>query len=104
MYSEFNFLTEQLNGTYNYSFIAGGKLASKRYLCPSDATTGNLVEFSSGGKNGVNPKEDMRETNIACISDSVDWSCDGLWPKLLSFADGMFGNQEGCGSLKCRTA
>jgi prepilin-type processing-associated H-X9-DG protein len=67
--------------------------AIEAYLCLMTCTV-EIWWSSAAGKNGT--KEDLRATNIACVSDSVDWSCDGLWPKLLKFADGMFGNQQGC--------
>lgn len=96
VHSKFDFQL-QLDGSFNVNFKAAGSRI-ETYLCPTDAEGGGLVEFSSGGRNGPDPREDLRATNIAGISDSADWSCDGLWPSLLSNVDGVFGNQHGCGT------
>ncbi len=94
IYSKFDF-SKQLDGLPGDNFKAGG-LRIETYLCPSDPNGGNLVNFSGGDFNGTDPREDMRGTNIACVVDSNDWSCDGLWPKLFRFTDGMFGSVTGC--------
>lgn len=96
VYQQFDF-RQQMDGNPNANFKPGGSRI-ETYICPSDFNGGNLVEFSGGSQNGVDPREDMRETNLAGVSDTTDWTCDAdhLWPKELRKTDGMFGERQGC--------
>ncbi len=86
---------QQLDGSLNNTFRAAG-MRIDTFLCPTDNNGGNLVQYSGLAKNGDDPREDLRSTNLAGVSDSVDWSCDGLWAKLFRYANGIFGNQFSC--------
>jgi prepilin-type processing-associated H-X9-DG protein len=96
IYDQFDFKL-QMSGEFNVNFVTGGKRI-ETYLCPSDPNGGGLADFSSGGQNGVDPREDLRATNMAAVSDSTDWTCDTnqLWPKELRKANGTFGERDGC--------
>ncbi len=78
------------------------KTAAERiegYLCPSDPNTGVLVVYGGGATNGTHPDEDMRETNMAGVTDSVDFGCAPFpddWPKTFPNANGMMGLHKGC--------
>ena len=52
------------------------------YLFPSDPQGFELVGCCSGAQSGNYPDEDLAKTNMAAVSDSIDWTCDGRWPKL----------------------
>ena len=64
------------------------------YLCPSDPQGGELV--SCCGWDSPNTPEDVRQTNMAGVSDSEDHSCDGTWPLQLNVADGMMAERQPC--------
>ncbi|MDC0935365.1 DUF1559 domain-containing protein [Pirellulales bacterium] len=61
------------------SFVAGAEFIST-YLCPSDPQGAELMHCCSGVGNGPGG-EDLAGTNIAGVADSIDWSCDGAWPR-----------------------
>lgn len=65
------------------------------YLCPSDPQQGELVVMTGTGSNGVHPDEDVRQSNMAVTADSVDWSCDNLWPKQFPVNNGVLGALHG---------
>jgi prepilin-type N-terminal cleavage/methylation domain-containing protein/prepilin-type processing-associated H-X9-DG protein len=71
------------------------------YLCPSDPQGGELVFITNGITNGPSKWEDYRQTNIAGVSDSNDWSCDTDWPKMFPLNDGIMGSM-GSRRLACR--
>ncbi len=66
------------------------------FLCPSDPQGGELIRFTGFGTNGSHPNDDCRQTNIVGVTDSQDWTCDGVWPKHLDHADGVMAQQRGC--------
>ncbi len=70
------------------------KYRIEAYLCPSDPQGGELVKATS--YNGFDTMEDCRQTNMVGISDSLDWTCDGLYAKHFSKADGVMARQLGC--------
>lgn len=76
------------------------KLAGTRidtYLCPTDPNSGILVGFTGAGTpNGPHPDDDVADTNIAGVADSVDWTCDGVWPRSFKAADGVLAERVGC--------
>jgi len=63
------------------SFPATGKFI-QGYVCPSDPLGNRLVWTDSGKQNGQHPDEDAAATNYVGVADSVDFSCDGTWPKV----------------------
>lgn len=75
---------------------AAGATVVRHYLCPSDHQGGELVSCCSGWSNGPNPLEDLRQTNMAGVSDSSEWTCDGTWGKQLAVADGVMAERHGC--------
>jgi prepilin-type N-terminal cleavage/methylation domain-containing protein len=67
-----------------------GNAATRIYtfLCPDDVGNTELVQFSGNG--------DAAQTNIAGVSDTLDWTCDTIWPQQFARVNGMFGQQTGC--------
>src|SRR5262245_61239985 len=57
-----------------------GAMFVENYLCPSESQR-ELTQMTSGGTNGTDPKEDWALSNMAGVADSIDWTCDGSWPK-----------------------
>jgi len=67
------------------------------FLCPSDTQNGEMIYWTGATpKNGPNPWDDCRQTNMAGVSDSQDFSCDGIYPQNFSQVDGIMGNLQGC--------
>jgi prepilin-type processing-associated H-X9-DG protein len=66
------------------------------YLCPSDPQGGELAWCCSGGSNGEDPDEDVRQTNMAGVCDSEDWTYNGVNPRELNEADGVMAATQGC--------
>ena len=66
------------------------------YLCPTDPNSGVLVTFTGSGKNGPHNDDDFADTNMAGVTDTQDWTCDGVWPKSLKAADGVLAERTGC--------
>jgi prepilin-type N-terminal cleavage/methylation domain-containing protein/prepilin-type processing-associated H-X9-DG protein len=66
------------------------------YLCPSDNGNRELITYTGLGQNGPTPDDDSAQSNYAGVSDSVDWTCDGTWPKLFPKVNGVFGNGKPC--------
>jgi len=77
------------------------------YLCPSDPQGAELTSVTSVlPPNGTHPWEDSMRTNMAGVSDSRDWTCDGLFPRMLKAlpypsypplqANGTMGERQGC--------
>ncbi len=64
------------------------------YLCPSDPQD-ELVGCCSGWTMGTHPDEDIYMSNMAGVTDSTDWTCNGIAAKEPQVADGMMGNREG---------
>ncbi len=62
------------------------------YLCPSDPQGGELVQVSST----TDTDEDCRQTNMAGVADSIQWTCDGLWAKQYNLANGMMAERQAC--------
>jgi len=75
------------------------------YECPSDPQSGEEFQYSGTQP----PSELVAPTNISGITDSQDYSCDGVHPRQLRDfaaispwsppavgADGMMANQQGC--------
>ncbi len=66
------------------------------YLCPSDPQGGELVFFTNYGHNGPLDEEDCRQTNMAGIADSRDWTCNNWYPTHFTKADGVMAERKGC--------
>ena len=80
------------------------------YICPSDPQGAELCSVTSVlPPNGSHPWEDSMRTNMAGVSDSEDWTCDGHFPKRLKTlgrlryggadvlaANGTMGERQGC--------
>lgn len=66
------------------------------YLCPIDPQGAELVSYSTGRRNGATELEDLRQTNMAGVADTYDWTCDGTWAKILPRTDGAMGERFGC--------
>lgn len=64
------------------------------FLCPSDLQGGELVTCCGAWQVGVNAAEDVRMTNMAGVSDSTNWTCNGIAAKQLSLVDGAMGNRQ----------
>jgi type II secretory pathway pseudopilin PulG len=65
--------------------------------CPSDPQAGTYVDLtSSPQKNGPTYADDCRITNVVGVVDSEDWTCDGNWPKHLTYANGVMAQGKGC--------
>jgi prepilin-type N-terminal cleavage/methylation domain-containing protein len=62
------------------------------FLCPSDPQGGELVVFTWYNGGGY---EDCRQTNMVGISDSRDWTCNGVAPTHFMKADGVMANRVG---------
>ncbi len=73
----------------------GSSTRIEGYLCPSDPQGGELVRCCSGGHSsqGTHDNEDVRQTNMAGVSDSED---HGVVPREFSQANGMMARNEGC--------
>ena len=72
-------------------------------MCPSDPNNNLLVGLTSNDQNqgwpsngGTDPDADGAQTNIAGVSDTIEWTCDNTWPDQFPRIDGMFGNWLGC--------
>jgi prepilin-type N-terminal cleavage/methylation domain-containing protein/prepilin-type processing-associated H-X9-DG protein len=76
--------------------FAAGATRVAVYLCPSDRQGDELVSCCSGRRNGAAELEDLMKTNLAGVGDSVNFTCDGTWPKQLAVANGMFAERNGC--------
>lgn len=76
----------------------GASMRIPSYLCPTDPQGGELVRCCSGGNSpqGTHEHEDVRQTNMAGVADSDDWTTNGVSPRTLSQADGMMAANEGC--------
>ncbi len=69
------------------------------YLCPTDPQGGELVGCCSDGQNGGNPNEDVRQTNMGGVYDSVvlySWYGSSAQRAPLSERNGVFAWTEGC--------
>jgi prepilin-type N-terminal cleavage/methylation domain-containing protein/prepilin-type processing-associated H-X9-DG protein len=84
------------NSIYSPVNWASGATRIETYLCPSDPQDGELVFNTNGMTNGPSKWEDWRQTNIAGVSDSNDWTCDIAWPKQFPLNDGVMGGVYGC--------
>ncbi len=67
------------------------------YICPSDPQNGEMIEWTrTSPNNGSNDWDDCRQTNMAGISDSHEWTCNGVYPNNYDSIDGVMGNKDGC--------
>ena len=76
--------------------LAGESVAA--YLCPSDPQGQDLIFLTGFGSppNGPNG-EDAAYSNMAGVTDSYDYLCDGIWFKQLDHgADGVLAERKGC--------
>jgi len=67
----------------------------KTFLCPSDPQGAELVFCCSGWTNGQNPFQNVGNTDMAGVADTIDVTCDGTWPKHLVVANGVMAEREG---------
>ena len=98
LYDQFDFRKLSLDDTTNAGGSSNWKIGAARiaaYLCPSDPQNGELVAVTTTAQNGPTPDEDWRETNMAGVSDPVDWTCDGLWPIQYPLNRGIMGERRG---------
>lgn len=65
------------------------------FLCPSDPQGAELVFCCSGWTNGASPFENVGNTNMAGVADTIDVTCDGTWPKHLTVATGAMAEHRG---------
>jgi prepilin-type N-terminal cleavage/methylation domain-containing protein/prepilin-type processing-associated H-X9-DG protein len=65
------------------------------YLCPSDSQRDLIFETNTITV-GPSKYEDVAMTNLASVCDSVDWTCDTLWPLQFPFVDGIMGSRFSC--------
>ncbi|MDY0169636.1 MAG: DUF1559 domain-containing protein [Thermoguttaceae bacterium] len=94
-------LTFRAASSYYFHNDGTREAASMRipsYLCPTDPQGGELVRCCSGGNSpqGTHEHEDVRQTNMAGVADSDDWTTNGVAPRTLSQADGMMAANEPC--------
>lgn len=94
-------LTFLSGGSYYFTNDGTREAASMRiqsYLCPSDPQGGELVRCCSGGHSpqGSHDDEDVRQTNMAGVADSEDWTINGTKPRTRDQADGMMAADKGC--------
>ena len=94
-------LTFRSDGSYYFSNDGTREAASMRissYLCPSDPQGGELVRCCSGGRSpqGSHDDEDVRQTNMAGVADSDEWTTDGTRPRTLDQADGIMAANGAC--------
>lgn len=69
------------------------------YFCPSDTQAGEIIYVSGNTSLGGLPA-----VNMAGVSDSINWTCDGKWPKWFGttaggtqlFANGVMANMYPC--------
>lgn len=85
--------SRQYHQTPNF---ARGAMPVPIFYCPADPQTDELVNCCSGQMNGTIEKQDLRKTNMAGVGDSVNFTCDGTWPKQLDVADGIMAERRGC--------
>ncbi len=100
-YLEMGTLHEKINFcAENYFVDDGTRTASGMrvgtFLCPSDVQGGELVRCCSAGSNGTNADEDVRQSNMAGVADSEDWTSNGVTPLTLADANGVFASGVGC--------
>jgi prepilin-type N-terminal cleavage/methylation domain-containing protein/prepilin-type processing-associated H-X9-DG protein len=65
------------------------------FLCPSDPQR-ELMFQTNVITVGPTKYEDIAMSNMAGVSDSYDWTCDTLWPKMFPSNDGVMGARLGC--------
>ena len=85
LYDQFNFLTGSTPapnsagpGYWTPPNPTVGQAKIATYLCPSDTQGGEIIYVSSNTALGGLPA-----TNMAGVADSINWTCDGKWPKWL---------------------
>ncbi len=80
VYNNFNF-----NLDYHVSpnsDLDAGATTIPAYLCPSDPQSDPRCDASGGiDHGGPGGKDDLGRSNYAGVADSVDWTCDTLWPR-----------------------
>lgn len=92
-YLEENALDAQFNGyKVNHDSVSGnyygtdarnfkaGATFVETYLCPTSPRERALISCCSTLQNGATAPEDLAETHMAGVADSVDYTCDGTWP------------------------
>ena len=100
VYDRFDFSgdTDTYNspGNPNNLVVAATRLSV--YLCPSDPTNGELVNYTDGTYPGhlPNPLEDLAITNLVGITDSNHFFCVEYAFRQLSEADGVMANIGAC--------
>jgi len=66
------------------------------YLCPSDPQNGELVRCCSWGSVGEHDNEDVRQSNMAGVTDNEDWTINGVTPLTFDDAKGVMADGKGC--------
>jgi prepilin-type N-terminal cleavage/methylation domain-containing protein/prepilin-type processing-associated H-X9-DG protein len=79
----------------NFTFSA---FRIRTYLCPDDVGNTELAGYTGIDQNGPDPNDDSAQTNIAGVSDPIEWTCgqNKLFPKQFPTIKGMFGNRSPC--------
>ncbi len=77
------------------NFTASGHILPT-LLCPSDPGSKELANYTGMGQNGELPEEDVGQTNIVGVSDTLDFTCDDIWARTFGKNDGMFGGRGCC--------
>ena len=76
-----------------------GRTRLAMHLCPSDPQQGEIVWVSAAAGNVIGV-DGSRQSNMAGVADSVNWTCDQTWPKYFgggpTMANGVMGNREPC--------
>ncbi len=90
------------NDTSKHTDNAGGHQIVA-YVCPSDLQEADLVSGTGSiNRPGRDPLEDMGRSNMVAVADSLDWTCDNVWPrtdKSESIADPDTGRKKADGIL-----
>jgi prepilin-type processing-associated H-X9-DG protein len=100
VYDQFDLTKDLTNTTANSCGRSNFQVPATKipaYGCPSDPQAGELCSYSGVGQNGANELEDFAMSNMAGISDPVEFSCDANWrPKRFPENRGVMGNAVGC--------
>jgi len=94
VYDQFDFSIPSFVWAPNF---AASATRIETFLCPSDPQDGELISYTGAEpNNGPDPWDDCRQSNMAGVSDSHDFTCDGVYPQNFPEIDGIMGNLRGC--------
>ncbi len=94
-YDRFDF-SKAYNVAPNSDLDAGGAVIPT-FICPSNVFSAPRCNFTGGitQPTGLGGLDDLSRTDYSPVSDSVDWTCDGVWPK--KNPNGIMGHFTGTG-------